>query len=82
MAESTATLVARELTVLAERSDGTARDAICEWAYEPERYPTLCAQVRNGIESPATVAVSAAALRQNARTQYGQRIAKLARFTG
>jgi hypothetical protein len=48
-----------EIAVLAHRSDGTERDAICEWAYEPERYPTLCAYVRRGITSQTAILAAA-----------------------
>ena len=33
---------------MAENSDGSAHDAICEWAYNTRQYPALCAMVRDG----------------------------------
>lgn len=56
-----------ELAVLAERSDGTPEDAICEWAYNNERYPTLNAYVRRGITGHRGVAAEAALVAYNAR---------------
>lgn len=40
-----------EIALLAERSDGSRQDAIIEWGFRPEEYPTLCAYVRRGITS-------------------------------
>lgn len=57
----------RELAVLADRSDGTARDALCEWAYRPKQYPTLCAYVARGITSRQAIVSDAASLAYNAR---------------
>ena len=58
-----------EIAVLADRSDGTEHDALCEWAYEPTRYPTLCDYVRRGITSHTAILATAA---------YNARVARLA----
>jgi hypothetical protein len=58
-----------EIAVLAHRSDGTVRDALCEWAYSPERYPTLAAYVRKGIRTHTAILAEAA---------YHARVARLA----
>lgn len=50
-----------EIHLLAARSDGTERDALCEWAYRPNEYPTLCAYVRSGITSHTAILRTAAA---------------------
>lgn len=65
-----------ELAVLAERSDGTVEDAIREWAYEPERYPTLIAYARKGIVTHTATATDAAALK--ARAVFDERVRRLA----
>lgn len=49
-----------EIIKLAQRSDGTKRDALCDWAYRPAEYPTLNAYVRDGITSLESVLVRAA----------------------
>lgn len=73
-----------ELLVLAARSDGSIEDAICEWAYSPERYPTLAARVRSGAASIDAVAFEAAHARQIADRRvrvaaaYEARVAALA----
>jgi hypothetical protein len=68
----------RELLVLAERSDGTREDIICEWAYAPERYPTLIGAVRDERSTVNSVCLSATMLRLHAGQAFGARIAKLA----
>lgn len=59
----------RELAALAANSDGTERDAICEWAYNNERYPTLNAYARRGIVSHTATARTAARLAYNERVR-------------
>lgn len=44
-----------EIYMLVAACDGTKRDALCEWAYAPQEYPTLCAYVRRGITSQEAI---------------------------
>lgn len=52
----------REIALLAKASDGSKRDATCEWAHNAAEYPTLCDYVARGLTTIETVLTRASQL--------------------